>query len=572
MVKLVLVESPSKCGIIRTYLGSDYNVLATYGHFRTISTLTNISVTETNINIKYTITNSKKTHNILDTLRKSIATAEEVILATDDDREGEAIAWHICDFFSLPIETTRRITFHEITQGSILSAVQMVQYIDMNKVHAQMARQLLDIFIGFKISPLLWKYVSNKSDKNCLSAGRCQTPALKLIQDNNDLIKSNLSAITNPPTYDVTGYFTHLHIPFKIPDILTQSEVQYFLEHSKTHQHVYSAISGHNCVIQPPLPFNTSRLIQAAYNTHHIPPNITMKICQSLYEAGFITYMRTDNSKYSQYFVNTVSKYLRESTNAPSIHPDLSRITEHNKSAHEAIRPTNIFVKDISKKVDKNTNNMYKLIWSNSLASCIEPAVMEVLQVSLSAPMGKHYEYIAQRPIREGWTYYRDSSTQNTTIYNYLSNIVSGSTLRYNQIYTQYYIEPSTGRYTEAGLVRALEKEGIGRPSTYAGILEKIQDKQYVTKDSITGITHSVVEYKLIDNLITSIPSVKIIGAEKNKLVIQNTGIAVSQFLYTHFEPLFNIGYTKHTEEELDAILEGHIDWVSVCFRNYTQI
>jgi DNA topoisomerase-1 len=574
MVKLLLVESPSKCDIIRKYLGSDYTVLATYGHFRNISTLKDISVTETDINIKYTVADSKKTHNILNTIRKEISSTDEVILATDDDREGEAIAWHVCNYFSLPIETTRRIIFHEITQDSIRSAVNMIQYIDMNKVHAQMARQLLDIFIGFKISPLLWKYISNKNEKYCLSAGRCQTPALKLIQDNHEKIQIKEMQKDHTPHYEVVGYFTHLHIPFKLNGLLTNEEIPDFLEQSKNHLHIYSVSPISTCVIQPPLPFNTSRLIQASYNAHQLSPNITMKLCQKLYEGGFITYMRTDNSKYSQYFVNSVAKYIKDISNTPAIYPDMKRIVEHNRSAHEAIRPTNIFTSDISHKVDKLTSNLYKLIWTNSISSCLEPALMEVLKVSLNAPFGKQYEYSSQRPIREGWTKYSSSkkTTDNNSIYNYLLKLSPGTSLKYNHIYTPYYIEPREGRYTESALVRILETEGIGRPSTYAGILDKLQSKNYVSRISIPGIEYPVTEYKLLDDVVTTIHDVKTIGSEKNKLVIQNTGIAVSQFLYTYFEPLFNIGYTRQTEEELDAITLGQLDWKSVCFKNYTYI
>jgi DNA topoisomerase-1 len=199
---------------------------------------------------------------------------------------------------------------------------------------------------------------------------------------------------------------------------------------------------------------------------------------------------------------------------------------------------------------------------------------MEVLNVSLSAPMGKHYEYSAQKPIREGWTKYSGSkkTTDNISIYNYLFKLSPGSSIKYNHIYTPYYIEPREGRYTESGLVRMLETEGIGRPSTYAGILDKLQSKNYVSRTSINGTEYPVTEYKLLDDVVTTIHDVKTIGAEKNKLVIQNTGIVVSQFLYTYFEPLFNIGYTKQTEEELDAITLGQLDWISVCFKNYTQI
>lgn len=575
MVKLVLVESPSKCETIKKYLGPGYNVLATFGHFRTLNTLSDISIVGQRINIAFSVINTSKTRNVVERLRDAIHASEEVILATDDDREGEAIAWHVCDYFALPLETTRRITFHEITPEVIKEAIDVVGYVDINKVHSQFARQLLDIFIGFKISPLLWKYISNKGEKNCISAGRCQTPALKLIHDNYDDIhlQSSINDASGS-SHDITGYFTRLNIPCTLNGVLQEDQITEFMETSKVHPHIYSATSRPNRSSPPPVPLNTASIIQQSYNCLHISPRDTMKICQRLYEYGFITYMRTDNTKYSSHFVDVVSKYLARNSSEPRLRGDIHRIMEHTKSAHEAIRPTKIHVTDVSGKLDEISNKVYKLIWKNSIASCLEPAVFEGILVSISAPLGKHYEYIAERKICVGWTKYssRPSDELVASIYEYIQHVDNDTLVTCNKITTTPHISQPVSRYSESQLVNTLEKEGIGRPSTYAMILGKLQNKHYVAIEDIPGKKHTGIEYTLMNNIFTSRSNTVTVGAEKRKLVIQHTGIAVSQFLYSHFGELFDIGYTRQTELELDDISCGNTDWMSVCIRNYNHI
>jgi DNA topoisomerase-1 len=575
MVKLVLVESPSKCETIKKYLGTGYNVLATFGHFRTLNTLSDISIIGQRIDIAFSVINTSKTRHVVERLRDAIHSSDEVILATDDDREGEAIAWHVCDYFSLPLETTRRITFHEITPEVIRDAIDVVGYVDMNKVHAQFARQLLDIFIGFKISPLLWKYISNKGEKNCISAGRCQTPALKLIHDNYDAIQSQYSINEASVTsHDVKGYFTKINIPCILNGVLQEDQITEFMETSKIHEHIYSSTKLPNRSSPPPVPLNTASIIQQSYNCLHISPRDTMKICQRLYENGFITYMRTDNTKYSSHFVDNVSRYLARNSSEPRLRGDIHRIMEHTKSAHEAIRPTKIHVTDLSGKLDAVSNKLYKLIWKNSIASCLEPAIYEVRKVSVSAPLGKHYEYIAERSVCIGWTKYsaRASDDLAASIYEYIQNVDNNTVVHFNKIETTPHVSHQVSRYSESQLVNTLEKEGIGRPSTYAMILGKLQNKHYVTIQDVPGKEHSGIEYTLVNNTCTSRPNTVTVGAEKRKLVIQNTGIAVSQFLYSHFGDLFDIGYTRQTELELDDISCGNTDWMSVCIRNYNHI
>jgi DNA topoisomerase-1 len=326
--------------------------------------------------------------------------SDEVIIATDDDREGESIAWHICDYFNLPVDTTKRIIFHEITKPALQDAVANPTIINMNIVQAQFTRQILDLMIGFKISPLLWRYIST-NEKNSLSAGRCQTPALKLIYDNHINI-TNLC--NNKIIYKINGYFTKLSLPFKLNNIFNnEQEVNQFLKDSINHSHTFlikDIKTKHN---NPPIPLNTSRLQQIASNDLHLSPKETMRICQTLYEKGFITYMRTENTKYSNYFVNMVKQYLLKRGDDSLFNAtDSGRFIEKNSKAHEAIRPTNINLEEISDKFDSKIRKMYKLIWENSIISCLEPSVVSVLTACINAPNNYEYTYDAEYIIKPG--------------------------------------------------------------------------------------------------------------------------------------------------------------------------
>jgi DNA topoisomerase-1 len=293
-----------------------------------------------------------------------------------------------------------------------------------------------------------------------------------------------------------------------------------------------------------------------------------------LYEKGLITYMRTDNNKYSKQFVDSITRYVSGTHDGPSMRPDIDRLLERSKSAHEAIRPTNILTVEPKSTTDRNLYRLYKLIWSNSLMSCLEPAVMDVLPTKISAPNGTWYEYNAERPIRLGWTKFQTNKSVSCdgSIYSYLSRLPQSSVIQYKQITTAVCLDRPISRYSESSLVRMLETEGIGRPSTFASIIEKLQTRQYASNQGIPGTDVEVLEYRLEDSVITPQRSSKRVGVEKNKLVIQPTGMVVSQFLYKHFEPIFNIGYTRQTELELDAIVRGEADWIAVCVQNNTII
>jgi DNA topoisomerase-1 len=576
---LVLVESPSKCATIEKYLGDGYKVMATYGHFRSLNSLKNIifskDKTHPTLHLEFELDDSKKEKHIK-SIKHAMDSSTGVVLATDDDREGEAIAWHVCDYFGLSVADTPRIIFHEITRDAITAAIQTPGRINMNLVHAQFTRQVLDLFIGFKISPLLWTYISN-NDKNSLSAGRCQTPALKMVVDNQ-------TQINNTPTliqYTLSGMFTTQNILFHLnAHLSTKEEVQDFLEKSKTHPHTITIEAPTTATRAPPSPLNTSRLQQLASNEFHLSPKATMQICQNLYENGLITYMRTENTKYSRSFMEQTRKYLDKDGKGQAFTDSPGRLTETNHMAHEAIRPTNLSVGYLSStRYDQRTCKMYRLIWETSVASFMKPAVVSVRRAAISAPNGFIYTHSAELPVYEGWKSVVagekniikgfKKTAHPPSAYEFFANVADGTVVNASMISAKQECAGTRNQlhYTESKLIRLLEEEGIGRPSTFASIVDKIQTRNYVAKENLEGTTVDCIDFMLEGDSkkIISTSLQKTFGSEKNKLVVKPMGIVVSRFLYNHFEPLFNFQYTKETEQLLDNIHQGISDWVEVC-------
>ncbi len=303
MSKLIIVESPAKCKKIEEFVGSEYKCVASFGHLTTLSDLKSIDVNN-NYTPNFTIIREK--HKYVTALQKKIKEASEIFLASDDDREGEAIAWHICKLFNLPINTTKRIIFHEITKTALESALKYPKYIDLNVVYAQQTRQILDILVGFKFSPLLWKHIS-PAYKDGLSAGRCQTPALRLIYDNEIELNNN----PGDKKIIINGFFTKNNIKFELNKKFDDEKIVLnFLNLSPTFQHTIQIEKSHITSTSPPIPFSTSLLQQKAHSYLNLSPKETMKLAQNLYEEGLITYMRTDNKKYSSEFCTSVKDFI----------------------------------------------------------------------------------------------------------------------------------------------------------------------------------------------------------------------------------------------------------------------
>jgi DNA topoisomerase I len=561
---LVIVESPSKCGKIESYLGEQYKCVSSKGHLRELDSIKNFD-------IKYKNISDKEPH--IELLKNVISQypKENIILATDDDREGEAIAWHICDLFELDYNTTVRITFNEITKNAIQKSIQNPKLIDMKLVNSQKARQVLDLVVGYKISPLLWKYACNDKSKS-LSAGRCQTPALRLIYDNH-LLKKNSE---NEVKYKITGSFLSKNITFNLNKELNDQEtVKDFLKKTISFKHELSLDPPRDAEKKPPEPFNTSKLLQTASNVLHISPKETMSLCQILYQDGFITYMRTESKKYSDEFLTNCSNYIQNNYKEDFV-GNLGNIMSDDKTPHEAIRITNIERKYINK--DKRIDSLYSLIWRNTIESCMSNAKFKIVDCKITAPNEYYYKNSIETPIFHGWRIIseKDMDNSNTAIQNtnnglllYLNTILSQKTsIIYNSVTASETVHTKHSHYNECSLVKKLEELEIGRPSTFSTFVDTIQQRGYVKKQNIEGIKCNLTNYTLTDDKIKKTSHEKIIGNEQNKLVIQPIGVVVIEFLVKNFEEIFSYDYTKIMECNLDEILQGVIDdWLDICIK-----
>jgi DNA topoisomerase-1 len=572
---VVIVESPAKCKIIEKYLGPGYKVLASYGHLRELPSLQYVNV-EDNFTPSFKVIDNDFKIRQIALLKKEIKSAGEVILATDDDREGESIAWHICEIFGLDLRKTKRITFNEITESAIQRALLSPRTVDMNVVHAQQARQILDLLVGFQVTPMLWKYIKRNAE-NSLSAGRCQTPALKIIYENHIEFK------IEKQVFNTIGYFTNSNIPFVLnKKHETEDDMVSFLSDSADFNHVYNCTRPKKIYSTPPEPFTTSRIQQAASNQFHFSPKETMKICQSLYENGFITYMRTDSNAYSKEFIVSVNEYIIRTYNDDRYirleteqQEDVKKVIKESKNktqeAHEAIRPTNISLCDLPSSVtDSKDRRLYKLIWENTLESCMSPASFFTVTANVSAVNNLNFAYTSSSIDFAGWKIVSKKNEQEikkeNKEYQYLQTVKPNLIIKYNKITSSISFTNTKSHYTEARLVQLLEEKGIGRPSTYSSLVEKIQERGYVKKEDIDGKEMICKDLELEnDGEIYEIERKREHGGEKGKLVIQQLGIIVIEFLEKHFSSLFSYDYTKEMEDSLDKISNNSKVWYELC-------
>jgi len=567
---LIIVESPSKCKKIESFLGSAYTCIASKGHLRTIGSLKSIDI-KNNYQITFDIIDEKKSH--IEWMRKMIGhfKKENIIVATDDDREGEVIAWHLCDIFGLDLEKTQRILFHEITQEAIQISIKSPTIVNMRLVNAGFCRQILDLFIGFKISPILWKYLY-RNKENSLSAGRCQTPALRLVYDNAEEKKKE----SLHKTWKITGFFTSRNLECSLSrDFEKEADVLQFLEKSKGFCHKGSIGSTLLSIRDPPRPFHTSSLLQTASSNLHMSPKETMSLCQQLYQDGHITYMRTESQVYSESFLSIASAYIINRFSKGSL-GNLEKISNKiSGNPHEAIRITHIEVGTIDAE-NRRLCALYRLIWENTVESCMAPAKYDGIKISISAPDDLHYKYNVEIPLELGWKTVGERKslvelqTEGRGIIHFMTALL-GSPIPYSLIQTAISMSGRHSHYTEASLIKKLEDLGIGRPSTFASIVKTNIERRYFKKMDIEGSLIESNEYSLEMNGL-GIPSIKmekksrVLGGEKNKLVIQPIGILTIEFLVNMFHSLFSYDYTRKLESELDGIAEGSMDkWQSIC-------
>ena len=564
---LIIVESPSKCKKIEQYLGSDYHCISSKGHIRKIENLDAIAING-DYSIQFSVIEEKKSHikEMLSTIKQY--PKESIIIATDDDREGEAIGWHICDLFGLDLDSTPRIKFHEITKDALLYAVANPGRINMDLVHAQHSRQVLDMLVGFKISPILWNYIY-KNPENALSAGRCQTPALKLIYDNKKEIDSSPIKIM----YKIRGQF--LGKPFILSkEFETEEEVLAFYKESQGNfQHILSAKPPRLSYKSPPLPFNTSRLLQYASTHLGLSPKETMRICQGLYQEGHITYMRTESQKYAGGFIEETRHFLLRENGGDEriLGENLESLMADSSAPHEAIRCCHI---DIS-SIEGDGATLYHHIWKNTIQSCMASYKYKSVDLSVTSPLVAKvaYHYMIEIPVYMGWTKLeakkgdiqtiQEASTFYMTVGAMLGS-QNACPIEYEYLTTVETLKNRGSHYTEAGLIQKLEDLGIGRPSTYAGIVDTLKERGYVKKENIEGTSVKIKNYILRGKIgrvgesdLDIIEADKKIGGEQGKLVIQFIGQVIVDFLYDHFLDLFEYGYTAKMEAQLDAIANG---------------
>ena len=441
----------------------------------------------------------------------------------------------------------------------------------MHAVKAQHARQILDLTIGFKLSPLLWKYINRNANLSC---GRVQSPALKIIYENQ--IEYNQQ---KPEFYYKTlANFTSQNLVCELnKNFKEKEEVTEFLELSKKYEHKFELYPIKNVISQPPLPLITSSLQQTASNCLHYSPKETMSICQKLYEAGLITYMRTDTPKYSNDFIESISKFITDEYGDKFVMDNVFKLSnkagskkDGEQAAHEAIRVTNINV--ITIPLESNMQNMYKLIRNYNLKSCMSNSIFEELKLKIQAPQKLHYIYKTQRAKHLGFKIIDYSEVEH--YFDYLNVLEKSQSLFLNNINSKIHISSTKSHLTEASLVSKLETLGIGRPSTYASIVDKLFERNYVRKGNIDG-KKQICENIVLDNEKNILVQKEeiIFQGEKNKLIIETMGIRVCEFLYTYYDELFRFDYTRDMEKELDNIANNESDFKEVCsnFKNHIE-
>ena len=555
---LVIVESPAKAKTIEKFLGKDYEVLSSYGHIR------DLKKKDFSVDIAhrykpiYEIPVDKK--KLVETLKEKAAKAEMVWLASDEDREGEAIAWHLFEVLKLQPERTKRIVFHEITKDAILHAIANPRDIDMNLVDAQQARRVLDRIVGFELSPVLWKKV-----KPALSAGRVQSVAVRLIVER----EREISAFVPEASYRVIGDFllpggevlkAELNHRLK-----TEAEAMALLEACKTASFSISDVTVKPAKRSPAAPFTTSTLQQEAARKLGFSVAQTMMVAQRLYEAGHITYMRTDSVNLSSLAINTTRDEIVKTLGEKYLHTrNYHTHTKGAQEAHEAIRPTYIGHHEIS--LSSQENRLYELIWKRTIASQMSDAELERTTATISISGREEYFVAVGEVLKfDGFLrVYMESTDEDTDAEGndkMLPALKKGDVLALTTATATERFSQAPARYTEASLVRKLEELGIGRPSTYAPTISTIQQRDCVEKGDRKGTERTYRQLTLCEGNIKSASKTEITGADKGKLLPTDIGVVVNDFLTEYFPDILNYNFTARVEQQFDDIAEGKKVW-----------
>ncbi len=559
---LVIVESPAKAKTLEKFLGEDYKVLSSYGHIRDLKK-NEFSVDLNNFTPQYEIPEEKAV--LVKQLRTAASKADTVWLASDEDREGEAISWHLAQVLGLNVEQTKRIVFHEITKTAILEAIKHPRHIDINLVNAQQARRVLDRIVGFKLSPVLWRKV-----KPALSAGRVQSVAVRLIVEREREVE-NFKAESS---YKVTAVFVSDKAELKAEfsqRFATQEEARAFLESCQGRQFVISDISKKPMQRVPAPPFTTSTLQQEAARKLGFSVAQTMSVAQRLYEAGIITYMRTDSVNLSTLCLNACKKEIESTLGSKyAKRRQYQTRSKGAQEAHEAIRPTDMEQHEIQGTMPER--RLYDLIWKRTIASQMADAELEKTIITIQPADGKeksdaNFVATAEIVTFDGFLrVYRESHDDENVEENETTTIdeklTEGQLLNYKEIQATERFSQCPLRYTEASLVKKLEELGIGRPSTYAPTISTIQQREYVQKGDKKGEKRvfKLLTLKAGKDIKESEKS-EVVGNEKGKLLPTDTGTVVNDFLVANFENIVNVNFTADVEKEFDEIAEGKENW-----------
>ncbi len=562
---LVIVESPAKAKTIEKFLGKDFKVLSSYGHIRDLKKKEFSIDIEKDFKPHYEIPADKK--KVVEALKAEAKEAETIWLASDEDREGEAIAWHLYEVLKLQPEHTKRIVFHEITKSAILKAIEQPRNIDINLVDAQQARRILDRIVGFELSPVLWKKV-----KPALSAGRVQSVSVRLIVER----EREIQAFQTEASYRVTAIFLVPDTDGKLVEmkaelarrIKTKAEAQKLLESCKSATFTINDINTRPLKKSPAAPFTTSTLQQEAARKLGFTVAQTMMIAQRLYESGKITYMRTDSVNLSELAVNSSKLAITEMMGERYVYPrHFATKTKGAQEAHEAIRPT--YMENAKIEGTPQERKLYDLIWKRTIASQMADAEVEKTTVSISISNEADTFNATGEVVKfDGFLHvYRESlddDIEQEDETRLLPPLKKGQILQHQDIVATERFTQHPPRYTEASLVRKLEELGIGRPSTYAPTISTIQQRGYVEKGDKTGNERKYNVLSLQNNQITDVTQTEITGAEKAKLMPTDTGTVVNDFLMEYFPNILDYNFTASVEKQFDEIAEGEKKWTLI--------
>ena len=559
---LVIVESPAKAKKIEEFLGKDYKVMSSYGHIRDLKKK-ELSINEQTMEPDYEIPDEKK--KLVTELKATAKKAKKIWLASDEDREGEAISWHLCEVLGLDEEKTSRIVFHEITKPAILDAIQHPRHLDMNLVNAQQARRVLDRIVGFKLSPVLWRKV-----KPALSAGRVQSVAVRLIVER----EREIQKFKSEPYYRVNAVFALINENGGATEVKaeldqrfkTHEEVEAFLEKCKDAKFSVEAVTKKPLKRTPAPPFTTSTLQQEAARKLGFTVSQTMMVAQRLYEGGRITYMRTDSVNLSTLCSNAskdeiIKVYGNEYSKPRTYHTSSKGAQE----AHEAIRPT--YMSETSIDGTSQEKRLYELIWKRTIASQMADAQIEKTTINI------HIDNTTEKFVANGEVVvfdgflkvYRESTDEDDNAEDsthILPAMKEGDELQRREIIATEKFSLAPARYTEASLVKKLEDLGIGRPSTYAPTISTIQQREYVVKGDKQGVERNYTVDSLKGIKITQKTKKEMAGSEKGKLLPTDIGIVVNDFLMANFPNIMDYNFTAHVEQRFDDIAEGKTEWI----------